>query len=61
MHKIVNPKQTRFFDSFDNVLTEKTRERLPDGWAGVFRHVILELMPVETISEHFAPAMGRPP
>jgi len=46
MHKIVNPKQTRFFDSFDNVLTEKTRKRLPDGWASVFRRVILELMPV---------------
>jgi len=60
MHKIVNPKQTRLFDSFDNVLTEKTRKRLLDSWAGVFRHVILELMPVETISGHFDPAMGRP-
>ena len=60
MHKIVNPKQTRLFDPFDNVLTEKTRKRLLDGWAGVFRHVILELMPVETISGHFDPAMGRP-
>jgi len=60
MHKIVNPQQTRLFDTFDNVLTEKTRKRLLDGWAGVFRHVILELMPVETISGHFDPAMGRP-
>jgi len=60
MHKIVNPKQTRLFDPFDNVLTEKTRKRLLDGWAGVFRHIILELMPVETISGHFDPAMGRP-
>ena len=60
MQRIVNPKQTRLFDPFDNVLTEKTRKRLLDGWAGVFRHVILELMPVETISEHFDPAMGRP-
>jgi len=60
MHKIVNPKQTRLFDPFDNVLTEKTRKRLLDGWAGAFRHVVLELMPVETISGHFDPAMGRP-
>ena len=60
MQRIVNPKQTRLFDSFDNVLTEKTRKRLLDGWAGVFRHIILELMPVETISGHFDPAMGRP-
>jgi len=28
MHKIVNPQQTRLFDTFDNVLTEKTRKRL---------------------------------
>jgi len=60
MQRIVNPKQTRLFDPFDNVLTEKTRKRLLDGWVGVFRHIILELMPVETISGHFDPAMGRP-
>lgn len=60
MQRIVNPKQTRLFDPFDNVLTKKTRKRLLDGWAGIFRHVILELMPVETISGHFDPAMGRP-
>lgn len=60
MQRIVNPKQTRLFDPFDNVLTKKTRKRLLDGWAGVFRHVILELMPVETISGYFDPAMGRP-
>ena len=60
MQRIVNPKQTRLFDPFDNVLTVKTRKRLLDGWAGVFRHIILELMPVETISGHFDPVMGRP-
>ena len=46
MRKIVDPKQTRLFDPYDNVLTEKTRKRLLDGWAGVFRHIILELMPI---------------
>lgn len=60
MLNIVNPKQTQLFDPFDSVLTEKTRKRLLDGWAGVFRHVILELMPVDTISGHFEPNMGRP-
>jgi len=60
MHKIVNPQQTRLFDPYDSVLTEKTRERLLYGWPGVFRHVILELMPVDTISGHFNPTMGRP-
>jgi len=60
MHNVVDPKQTRLFDSFDSVLTEKTRKRLLDGWAGVFRHIILELMPVGTVSGHFDPTMGRP-
>jgi hypothetical protein len=60
MHNIVNPQQTRLFDPFDSVLTVKTRKRLLDGWHGVFRHVILELMPVDPVSEHFDPAMGRP-
>ena len=60
MQRIVNPKQTRLFDPFDSVLTEKTRKRLLNGWPGVFRHVILELMPVDAISEHFDPVMGRP-
>ena len=60
MHKIVNPQQTRLFDPFDSVLTKKTRKRLLNGWPGVFRHVILELMPVDAVSGHFDPTMGRP-
>ena len=60
MHNIVNPQQTRLFDPFDSVLTEKTRTRLLNNWPGVFRHVILELMPVDAISGHFEPIMGRP-
>jgi hypothetical protein len=60
MRKIVNPKQIQLFDPFDSVLSEKTRKCLLDGWPGVFRHIILELMPVDAVSEHFDPAMGRP-
>jgi len=60
MQRIVNPNQTRLFDPFDAVLTEKTRKRLLDGWPGVFRHVILELMPVDAVSGYFDPTMGRP-
>lgn len=60
MQRIVDPKQTRLFDPFDPVLTEKTRRRLLDGWAGVFRHIILELMPVDVLGGHYSPGMGRP-
>jgi len=60
MYQIINPQQARLFDPFDPVLTERTRKRLLDGWPGVFRYVILELMPVDAISGHFDPVMGRP-
>ncbi len=60
MHTIVHPQQARLFDPFEPVLTEKTRKRLLNNWPGVFRHVILELMPVDTIAGHFDPVMGRP-
>lgn len=60
MQRIVDPRQTRLFDPFETVLTEGTRRRLEDHWPGVFRHVILELMPVETLRQHFHPDLGRP-
>ena len=57
MQRIVDPKQTRLFDPFDPVLTEKTRRRLLDSWAGVFRHIILELMPVDALCGHHSPGI----
>lgn len=60
MQRIVDPQQSRLFDPFDPVLTEKTRTRLLNGWPGVFRHVILELMPVNTLGDHYSPDLGRP-
>ncbi len=60
MHTIVNPQQTQLFDSFDDVLTENTRKRLLNGWHGTFRHIALELMPINALSGHFSPTEGRP-
>jgi len=60
MRRIVNPRQNSLFDPYGTVLTEATRRRLLDDWPGVFRHVILELMPVEVLAGHFSPRMGRP-
>ena len=60
MRTLVNPGQTRLFDPFDGVLTPKARRRLLDSWPGVFRHVLLELMPAGALAEHFDRAMGRP-
>lgn len=60
MQRIVNPRQTRLFDPYEPVLTATNRQWLEENWPGVFRHVILELMPVETLRGHFHPDWGRP-
>ena len=60
MQRTVNPRQTRLFDAFDPVLTPQARQRLLDGWPGIFRHAILELMPVGELGSHLSPTMGRP-
>ena len=60
MRTLVNPRQPRLFDPFGSVLTAQARRRLLDNWPGVFRHVLLELMPAEALADHFDPAMGRP-
>ena len=60
MRTAKNPRQRQLFDPFDPVLTERTRQALLEDWPGVFRHVILELMPVEILGGTFDPAIGRP-
>ncbi len=60
MQRTVNPRQTRLFDVFDPVLTPQAQQRLLDGWPGMFRHVILELMPVGALGSHLSSTMGRP-
>lgn len=60
MRNLIDPRQTRLFDPFDSVLTPQARKHLLDSWPGVFRHVLLELMPAGALSEHFDPVMGRP-
>ena len=37
------------------------RERILSGWQGVFRAVVLELLPVRQLAEHFSPDRGCPP
>jgi hypothetical protein len=53
-------RQPRLFNAFEVVLTEGTRRRMEDHWPSVFRHVILKLMPVDTLRQHFHPRLGRP-
>ncbi len=65
MHTIVNPKQTNLFDAFDNVLTEKTRKRLLDGWPDVYHARNDEFFPVQlfflltTYNPSYMPFIGH--
>lgn len=60
MRRIVNPRQGDLFDRYQPVLTAANRQWLEENWPGVFRHAILELMPVDVLQEHFHPTLGRP-
>ncbi len=60
MRHTVNPQQTNLFDPFKNILSDVAYQRIQRGWQGVFRHVILELMPVDALAGEFNPTMGAP-
>jgi hypothetical protein len=56
----VDPRQNRLFDPFDGVIPPVGWRIIADGWQGVFRHVILEIMPVAELGSHFSDSMGAP-
>lgn len=60
MRHIVDPRQTRLFDPYERIFSNLAYRRIREGWQGVFRHVILETMPVETIAGEFSERDGRP-
>jgi len=60
MRKVKNPRQKPLFDPFKSILSPVALRRIQQGWQGVFRHVILQLMPVETIGQEFSPDTGTP-
>jgi hypothetical protein len=59
MQRIVNPRQNRLFDPYEP-LGAANQRWLEENWPGVFRHVILQQLPVETLRQHFHPDLGRP-
>jgi hypothetical protein len=56
----VDPRQKRLFDPFEGVIPPAGRQLIVEGWQGVFRHVLLELMPVSELAQHFSPDFGAP-
>ncbi len=60
MKKIQDPQQIALFDVFESHLSPVAYKRLLDGWAGVFRYTLLEVLPAEQLGDHFSKDFGRP-
>ena len=60
MRRIRDPQQKWLFDPFDGVLSEMARQRILTGWQGIFRIVVLDLLPVKELAQHFSETMGCP-
>lgn len=60
MRRIRDPRQKRLLDPFDGVLSQMARRRILQGWQGVFRTVVLELLPVKELARHFSEQLGCP-
>ena len=60
MIHIADPRQNRLFDPFEGMIPPAGRRILGEGWQGVFRHILLEEMPVGELAQHFSPTLGAP-
>jgi hypothetical protein len=60
MKHVVDPRQTNLFDRFQRIFSPVAYRRIENGWQGVFRHAILELMPANALAKEFSPDMGAP-
>jgi hypothetical protein len=60
MIHLVDPRQNRLFDPFQGVISTAGQRIIAEGWQGVFRHVVLQSMPVGKLAENFSQALGAP-
>jgi hypothetical protein len=60
MIHLVDPRQDRLFDPFEGVIPPAGRRIISEGWQGVFRHVLLEEMPIGGLAPHFSRTLGAP-
>jgi DDE family transposase len=56
----IDPRQNRLFDPFEGVIPPAGRLIIGQGWQGVFRHVLLEAMPVDELAQNFSQSLGAP-
>jgi len=60
MIHMVDPRQNRLFDPFQGVISPAGQRIIAEGWQGVFRHALLEVMPVGELAENFSRELGAP-
>lgn len=60
MRHIVDPRDARLISPYEGLFSEAAVKRLQSSWQGVFRHVLLETMPVPALAAHFHAIMGAP-
>ena len=56
----VDPRQNRLFDPFQGVIPPTGQRIIAEGWQGVFRHALLEVMPVGELADNFSRTLGAP-
>jgi len=60
MKHMIEPRQMMLADPYEHVFSPVAYKRVRAGWHGVFRHVILELLPAEALARSFSDELGRP-
>jgi hypothetical protein len=60
MRHSLDPRQSRLFDPFEGLIPPLGLKEIRNGWQGVFRTVLLHLMPAKQLGKHFHPTIGRP-
>jgi hypothetical protein len=60
MIHIVDPQQNRLFNPFEGIIPPSGQRIIAEGWQAVFRHALLELMPVGELAENFSRNLGAP-
>ena len=60
MKYIKDPGQKHLFDPFERLFSPLATKTIQNGWQGLFREVILELLPAQIIADKFHPSTGRP-
>ena len=60
MQYSVDPRQNRLFDLFAGLICDPAKRLIAQGWQGVMRHCLLQMMPVPELAKNFDPLIGAP-